>query len=129
MMATEVTGLVIDAMLKIVSFAIGVLLERAALAEGLVVEDAVLVDDRDDDSRYVTAIGRALEECRKGRRSLLRQRRRCGGDDGDEEKRKKPESVVSWDLILHRLGPLHRDWRIWSSELRRVAPAPDPLIA
>ena len=59
MMATEVIGLVIDAMLKIVSFAIGVLAERAAEAEGLVVEHAVLVDDGDDDAGHVAAIGRA----------------------------------------------------------------------
>ena len=77
-MATEVTGLVIDAMLKIVSFAIGVLRERAALAEGLVVEHAVLVDDGDDDARHVAAIGRGLEDRRNGGCSLLRERRRRG---------------------------------------------------
>ena len=94
-MATEVTGLVIDAMLKIVSFVIGVLRERAALAEGLVVEDAVLVDDGDDDAGHVTAIGRVLEDRREGGRSLLRKRRRRG-DDRDEEKREEARAVVSW---------------------------------
>ena len=73
MMATEVIGLVIDAMLKIVSFVIGFLRERAAHAKGLVVEDAVLVDDGGDDSRHLTAVGRALEEGRKGGRLLLRR--------------------------------------------------------
>ena len=50
--------------------------ERAALAEGLVVEDAVLVDHGDGDAGHVTAIGRGLEDRGNGGRSLLRECRR-----------------------------------------------------
>ncbi len=91
-MATEVTGLVIDAMLKMVSFVIGRARQAAADAERLVVEDAVGVDDGDDDAGDVTAIGRALEEGGyRGR--ALRRKGRGRREDRDDEQRKKAEQA------------------------------------